>query len=124
MISFEVFIFGILHETLCKTFGNKEIDVRPKDTDLVVPDTQDSLNHFPGEFAKLRKKARTLVPDALKGCPKCAKGPVCWKNNLEGCTNETKVVDGVQRCTKGFHVCAQCHKVGHTFANCRAKPKA
>ena len=78
----------------------------------------------PPKIAKLRKKARTLVPDALKGCPKYAKGPVCWKNNLEGCTNETKVVDGVPRCTKGFHVCAQCHKVGHTFANCRAKPKA
>ena len=78
----------------------------------------------PPKKPKLRKKAKKLMPDAFKKCPRFAKGPTCWAFNGEGCSAETKVVDGLPRCAKGFHVCVQCHKANHSFTTCRAKPKS
>ena len=78
----------------------------------------------PPRKPKLRKKAKKLMPEAFKKCPRFAKGPICWAFNSEGCSAETKVVDGLPRCAKGFHVCVQCHKANHSFATCRAKPKS
>ena len=70
---------------------------------------------------KIRKKARLLMPEAFKKCPKFSKGPVCWGFNGEGCSAETKTVDSLPRCAKGFHVCMQCHKANHSFATCRSR---
>ena len=81
----------------------------------------------PPKKPRLRKKAKKVIPDALKSCKKFAKGPCCWGFNLDGCALETKVVEGLPRCQKGFHVCMFCHKPGHSFSNCRSKsapPKA
>ena len=78
----------------------------------------------PPKPQKVRKKASKLMPEAFKKCPRFAKGPTCWAFNGEGCSAETKVVDGLPRCAKGFHVCVQCHRANHSFATCRAKPKS
>ncbi|CAE7582536.1 unnamed protein product, partial [Symbiodinium necroappetens] len=56
----------------------------------------------PPRKPKLRKKASKLMPDAFKKCPRFAKGPTCWAFNGEGCSAETKVVDGLPRCAKGL----------------------
>ena len=49
-------------------------------------------------------------------------GNACWGFNLEdGCSNKTEKdsKSGWMRCEKGFHVCAACHKPGHSVVNCR-----
>ncbi|CAE7226783.1 unnamed protein product, partial [Symbiodinium sp. CCMP2592] len=33
---------------------------------------------------KIRKKARALMPESFKKCPRFSKGPVCWAHNGEG----------------------------------------
>ena len=91
----------------------------PPNVDL--PDTVPSDVPTPPKKTRLRKKAKKVMPDALKGCKKFVKGPCCWGFNLEGCSLETKVAEGLPRCQKGFHVCMFCHKPGHSFANCRAR---
>ena len=72
---------------------------------------------------KKRKRISNLLPESLKGCvTKIKAGPVCWGFNLpEGCSNETKKDAHGIRCAKGYHVCAGCHKAGHSFVNCRNK---
>ena len=92
-------------------------------TDVAVPEIPPHVPRPPRK-PKLRKKASKLMPDAFKKCPRFAKGPTCWAFNGEGCSAETKVVDGLPRCAKGFHVCIQCHKPNHSFSTCRAKPKS
>jgi hypothetical protein len=73
-----------------------------------------------------RRKTR-----AEKGCPeelkkfqlRCEHGPVCWAYNLKsGCKNSTS--GKPSRCAKGFHVCANCHKPGHSVVVCRGLAKA
>ena len=95
-------------------------------TDAAMPYMPEIPPHVPRppRKPKLRKKASKLMPDAFKKCPRFAKGPTCWAFNGEGCSAETKVVDGLPRCAKGFHVCIQCHKPNHSFSTCRAKPKS
>ena len=72
-----------------------------------------------------RRKTR-----AEKGCPeelkkfqlRCEHGPVCWAYNLKsGCKNAT--TGKPSRCAKGFHVCANCHKPGHSVTVCRGLTK-
>ena len=49
-------------------------------------------------------------------------GNACWGFNLEdGCSNKTEKdsKSGWMRCEKGFHVCAACHKPGHSVINCK-----
>ena len=67
------------------------------------------------------KKRKTR---AEKGCPeelkkfqlRCEHGPVCWAYNLKtGCKPS--------RCNKGYHVCANCHKPGHSVVVCRGLAK-
>ena len=55
-----------------------------------------------------------------------AVGPICWGYNMKtGCQNETSNQHGAQRCKRGYHVCANCHKPGHSVVTCRSlKPKA
>ena len=73
-----------------------------------------------------RRKTR-----AEKGCPeelkkfqlRCEHGPVCWAYNLKsGCKNAP--TGKPSRCAKGFHVCANCHKPGHSVTVCRGLTKA
>ncbi|CAE7262817.1 unnamed protein product, partial [Symbiodinium microadriaticum] len=47
----------------------------------------------PTKKLRLRKKAKKVMPDALKGCKKFSKGPCCWGFNLEGCSLETKAAE-------------------------------
>ena len=50
-------------------------------------------------------------------------GNLCWGFNLEdGCGNKTEKdsKSGFQKCAKGLHLCANCHKPGHSVVNCRA----
>ena len=52
----------------------------------------------------------------------CDHGPVCWAYNLKtGCKNATS--GKPSRCVKGFHVCANCHKAGHSVVVCRGLAK-
>ena len=64
-----------------------------------------------------------MLSVALKGLKtRTDKGNICWDYNLEdGCQNEVKRVDGIDRCSKGLHVCAGCHKPGHAYPNCRSR---
>ena len=81
-----------------------------------------------GGINKKRKMTR-----AQKACPNELKdfnlkvaqgsiaGPICWGYNLKtGCAKETSIQNGGQRCMRGFHVCANCHKLGHSVVSCRA----
>ena len=81
---------------------------------------------------------RRKLTRAQKACPqelmdfdlkynnRAANGPICWGYNLKaGCQNETSSQQGAQRCKRGFHVCANCHKPGHSLVTCRSiKSKA
>ena len=74
---------------------------------------------------KKAKKAR-----AEKACPEepkkykmnYAHGRICWAFNLKGgCSLSTQKQDGKPAmCNKGYHVCANCHKPGHSTSACRA----
>ena len=88
-------------------------------------------NNQPG-INKRRKLTR-----AQKGCPQelkdydmkfnqgPANGPICWGYNLKsGCPHETNNQQGQVRCKRGFHVCANCHKAGHSVVTCRTATKA
>ena len=75
--------------------------------------------------ANKRRKTR-----AEKNCPeelkkfnlRCEHGPVCWAYNLKtGCKNATS--GKPSRCAKGYHVCANCHKPGHSVVVCRGLGK-
>ena len=49
------------------------------------------------------------------------KGNICWNYNLsQGCSNSTTGTPA--KCMRGFHVCAHCHKPGHSVTSCRSKP--
>ena len=93
-------------------------------TPVPDPETHDDAPPKAKRFQRVRKKAKTLMPEELKTCPRFSKGPCCWAYNQQGCKNETKDVEGMPRCQKGFHVCAFCHKPGHSFKNCRARSSA
>ncbi len=74
---------------------------------------------------KKAKKARVekACPDELKKYKmNYTHGRICWSFNLkDGCSLTTQKVEGKpNKCNKGFHVCANCHKPGHSAAVCRA----
>ena len=68
---------------------------------------------------KRKTRAEKQCPDELKKFNlRCEHGPVCWAYNLKtGCKNSTS--GKPSRCAKGFHVCANCHKAGHSVVVCR-----
>ena len=78
----------------------------------------------PKQPNKRRKTTR-----AEKACPEElkkytlkleGKGNICWGYNLaSGCPHTTS--GQPPRCQKGFHVCANCHKPGHSLSTCRSK---
>ena len=80
------------------------------------------------EKAKAKAKARggpKNKPSSLAAYDTKTKfGNACWAFNLEdGCANKTEKdpKSGYQRCEKGLHVCAACHKPGHSVINCKAQ---
>ena len=73
--------------------------------------------------AKAKSRVRRTVPDELKGFTcRTGDGNVCWDFNLAcGCSLKTeKVKGGVWKCQRGLHICAKCHKPGHSAVSCRA----
>ena len=77
---------------------------------------------------KVRKVKKAC---AEKACPEELKkfkmnyqhGRICWAFNLkDGCSLTTqKQQDGKPpKCGKGYHVCANCHKPGHSASTCRS----
>ena len=86
----------------------------------------------PQQGAGINKRRK--LTRAQKGCPqelkdfdlKFSHGPICWGYNLKaGCPNETTSQNGCSRCKRGYHVCANCHKPGHSVVTCRTlKAKA
>ena len=84
------------------------------------------------EIKPAANKKKRKLSRAQKGCPAelqqfdlklsgQANGPICWAYNLKsGCSNETSNQNSFQRCKRGFHVCANCHKGGHSVVSCRA----
>ena len=78
----------------------------------------------PGQPGKKRKLSR-----AEKNCPEElkkyklrleGKGNICWNYNMSsGCANSTSGTPA--KCMRGFHVCAHCHKPGHSVTTCRSK---
>ncbi|CAE7913363.1 NaCP60E, partial [Symbiodinium sp. KB8] len=78
------------------------------------------------EKAKAKAKARggpKNKPASLANYETRTKfGNACWGFNLEdGCSNKTEKdpKSGWLRCEKGLHVCAACHKPGHSVINCK-----
>lgn len=76
---------------------------------------------------KQGRKATRNKPEALAGMETVtANGdPVCWANNLEGgCKAPLLSGYKIPRCAKGVHVCAYCHKPGHSQLVCNAKKRS
>eukprot|EP00435_Cladocopium_sp_Y103_P035504 s3763_g9.t1 len=82
----------------------------------------------PGQPSQPIKKRR--LSRAEKSCPEElkkftlrleGKGNICWNYNMAaGCSNSTTGTPA--KCMRGFHVCAHCHKPGHSVTTCRSKP--
>ena len=93
----------------------------PKRTD--APAAKPGQPQQPGN-GKKRKLSR-----AEKNCPEElkkyklrleGKGNICWSYNMaSGCSNSTSGTPA--KCMRGFHVCANCHKPGHSVTTCRSK---
>ena len=76
------------------------------------------------------KKKKRKVSRADKACPDDLKkfkldyehGRICWGFNMkDGCKGKTeKSGQKPAKCGKGYHVCANCHKPGHSVLVCRA----
>ena len=77
--------------------------------------------------AKAKVRTRRTVPEELKQFTcRTEDGNVCWDFNMAcGCSLKTEKVRGnVWKCVRGLHVCAKCHKPGHSAVSCRsAKPQ-
>ena len=72
------------------------------------------------------KKTNKRKTRAERGCPeelrkysmKVSAGQVCWNYNLkDGCQLPTNGKPA--RCQRGLHICANCHKPGHSVVVCR-----
>ena len=98
---------------------------RPPAAPKATPGPKHTPAPKPGNPNKRRKTTR-----AEKNCPEElkkfnlrleGKGNICWSYNLSaGCSNSTTGTPA--KCMRGYHVCAHCHKPGHSVANCRSKP--
>ena len=76
-----------------------------------------------GGNKKRKTRAEKSCPEELRKYNlRCEHGPVCWAYNLKtGCKNSTS--GKPSRCAKGYHVCAHCHKPGHSVVVCRGLSK-
>ena len=69
-----------------------------------------------------RTRAEKNCPEELKkyNLRLKGKGNICWNYNLAaGCSNSASGTPA--KCMRGFHVCAHCHKPGHSVTACRSK---
>ena len=70
--------------------------------------------------AKARPRDRTRLPEALKDFKlRTDDGePICYGFNLQtGCGQATH--GNPKKCCRGLHICAKCHKPGHSVLTCR-----
>ena len=73
---------------------------------------------------------RRTITRAEKNCPeelkKCilrlgGNGNICWNFNIEcGCLRNTTGTPA--KCMRFSHICAHCHRPGHSVTTCRSKP--
>ena len=97
--------------------GNQKIPEVPDAPKKPAPRTAQN----PGPKRNPKRKTR-----AERGCPeelrkynmKTASGQVCWNFNLkDGCQLPSNGKPA--RCQRGLHICANCHKPGHSVVVCR-----
>ena len=77
----------------------------------------------PGNKRRKLTRAEKSCPEELKKyhLKLEGKGNICWNFNMgSGCSNSTS--GSPPKCMRGFHVCAHCHKPGHSVTTCRSKP--
>eukprot|EP00435_Cladocopium_sp_Y103_P059485 s1087_g21.t1 len=102
----------------------------PLPGNLKVPDPIDGPKRTPTAKAAASnpapKRTNKRKTRAERGCPeelkkfnmKVSSGPVCWNFNLkDGCQLPT--TGKPARCQRGLHICANCHKPGHSVVVCR-----
>lgn len=73
---------------------------------------------------KRKTRAEKSCPEELKHyTTKVAAGQICWSYNMkDGCQLPTS--GKPQRCARGIHLCACCHKPGHSVVVCREAKKS
>ena len=98
--------------------GNQKLPEMPDG-----PKKNPSAKQAPAPAPKRNPKRKTR---AERGCPeelrkynmKTASGQVCWNFNLkDGCQLPSNGKPA--RCQRGLHICANCHKPGHSVVVCR-----
>lgn len=69
---------------------------------------------------KCKTRAEKACPDELRKYNlRFENGPICYAYNMkDGC--KLRAQGNPARCSKGHHVCANCHKPNHSVVNCRA----
>ena len=72
---------------------------------------------------KRKTRAEKSCPEELKHyTTKVAAGQICWNYNMkDGCQLPTSGKPA--RCNRGLHMCACCHKPGHSAGVCREAKK-
>jgi len=77
----------------------------------------------PKGAGKRKTRAERSCPEELKGyTTKVAAGQICWSYNLkDGCQLPTN--GKPPKCSRGLHLCACCHKPGHSLVVCREAKK-
>ena len=72
---------------------------------------------------KRKTRAERSCPEELRNyTTRVAAGQICWNYNLkDGCQLSTS--GKPPKCTRGLHMCACCHKVGHSAVVCREAKK-
>ncbi|CAL1127471.1 unnamed protein product [Cladocopium goreaui] len=72
---------------------------------------------------KRKTRAERSCPEELKQYnTKVAAGQICWNYNMkDGCQLSTSGKPA--KCSRGLHLCACCHKAGHSLVVCREAKK-
>ena len=73
--------------------------------------------------SKRKTRAERSCPEELKQyTTKVAAGRICWNYNMkDGCQLSTSGKPA--KCSRGLHLCACCHKAGHSLVVCREAKK-
>ena len=73
--------------------------------------------------SKRKTRAERSCPEELKQYnTKVAAGQICWNYNMkDGCQLSTSGKPA--KCSRGLHLCACCHKAGHSLVVCREAKK-
>ena len=94
--------------------------IQPKKTD--PPKTGGNPTAPPNKKRKITRAERNCPEELKKYTLRLeGKGNICWNFNMAcGCSNNTTGTPA--KCMRGFHVCAHCHRPGHSVTTCRSKP--